>query len=126
MRNDILLNTLTSVDNVEIVKCGGYVLEVFDGFSVKTKNTILKQKLLLICLKKDLSKSQGKNLLQNLSKKIGLSVYGGSIRNDKNEEHKCVTETQLRENFDDRVKEWFLLKNDKLIVKLEADKGVDD
>ena len=32
----------------------------------------------------------------------------------------------MGENFDDRVKEWFPLKNGNLIVKLEDDEGVDD
>ena len=32
----------------------------------------------------------------------------------------------MRENFDDRVKEWFPLKNGNLIVKIEDDEGVDD
>ena len=83
--------------------------------------------MLPICLKeRDLFKSQGKNLLQTLVKKIGLSVYGGNIRKDIKEEYKCVTENWMRENFDDRVKEWFPLKNDNLIVKLEGDEGVDD
>ena len=34
MRNGIILDTLTSADIVEIVKCGGFMLEVFEGFSV--------------------------------------------------------------------------------------------
>ena len=42
--------------------------------------------------KRDLFKSQGEDLLQNLVKKIGLSVYGGNIRKNKNEDYKCVTE----------------------------------
>ena len=32
----------------------------------------------------------------------------------------------MREKFDDRVKEWFPLKNGNLIVKLEDDEGIDD
>ena len=76
--------------------------------------------------KRDLFKSQGKDLLQNIAKKIGLSVYGGNIRKDINEEYKCVTETWMKENFDDRVKEWFPLENGNLIVKLQDDEGVDD
>ena len=32
----------------------------------------------------------------------------------------------MKENFDDRVKEWFRPKNGNLIVKLEDDEGVDD
>ena len=54
-------------------------------------------------------KSPGKDFLQNLAKKIGLSVYGGNIRKDRNEEYKCVTEIWMREKSDDRYKEWFPL-----------------
>ena len=79
-----------------------------------------------MCKKRNLFKSQGKDLLQNLAEKIALSVYGGNIRKDINEEYKCVTETWMRENFDDRLKEWFPLRNGNLIVKLEDDEGVDD
>ena len=66
-------------------------------------------------------KSQGKVLLQNLAKKSGLSVYGGNNRKEINEEYKCVTETWLRKIFDDRVKEWFPLKDGNLLVKIEVD-----
>ena len=76
--------------------------------------------------KRDLFKSQQKDLLRNLVKKIGFSVYGGNIRKDINEEYNCVTEIWTRETFDDRVKEWFPLKNGNLIVKLEDDEGVDE
>ena len=76
--------------------------------------------------KRDLIKSQGKDLLQSLAKKIGLSVYGGNIGKDINEDYKCVTEIWMRENFDDWAKEWFPFNNGKLIVKIEDVKGVDD
>ena len=36
MRIGIIMDTLTSVDIVEIVKCGGIILEVFHDFSVVT------------------------------------------------------------------------------------------
>ena len=32
MRNDIKIDFLTSVDIVEIVECGGVILDVFKGF----------------------------------------------------------------------------------------------
>ena len=32
MRNGIIIDTMTSVDIVEIVKCGGVILEVYEGF----------------------------------------------------------------------------------------------
>ena len=68
--------------------------------------------------KRDKFETQKKDLLQNLAKKIGLYDYGGKIRKDINEEYECVTEKWQEEIFDDRVKEWFPLKNGKLIVKL--------
>ena len=36
MRNGIIVDTLTIVDNVEVVKCDGVILEAFEGFSVLT------------------------------------------------------------------------------------------
>ena len=127
MRNGIIIDTLTSVDIVEIVKCGGVILEIYEGFFCQNLEFNLYTEFVTDTFKKrDLFKSQGKDLLQNLAKKIGLSVYGGNIRKDINEEYKCVTENWIRENFDDRVKEWFPLRNNNFIVKLEDDEGVDD
>ena len=127
VRNGIIIDTLTSVDIVEIVKCGGVIMDVYEGFFCH--NLEFNPYIEFVTdmfQKRDMFKSQGKDLLQNLAKKIGLSVYGGNIRKDINEEYKCVTENWMRENFDDRVKEWFPLKNGNLIVKLEDDEGVDD
>ena len=52
---------------------------------------------------RDLLKATGRDLLQNLAKKIGLSVYGDNIRKDTNEEYNCVTEIWMKKKFDDRV-----------------------
>ena len=126
-RNGEIIDTSTSVDIVEIVKYGGVILEVFEGFFCH--NLIFNPYTEIVTdmfKKRDLLKSQGEDLLQNLAKKIGLSVYGSNIRKYINEEYKCVTENWMRENFDDRVKDWFPLKNGNLIVKLEDDEGVDD
>ena len=127
MRNGIIIDTLTSVDIVEIVKYDGVILDIYEGFfSHNLEFNPYTEFVTDMFQKRDMFKSQGKDLLQNLAKKIGLSVYGGNIRKDINEEYKCVTENWIRENFDDRVKEWFPLKNGNFIVKLEDDDGVDD
>ena len=127
MRNGIIIDTLTNVDIVEIVKYGGVILEVYEGFFCHNlEYNPYTEFVTDMFQKRDMFKSQGKDLLQNLAKKIGLSVYGGNIRKDINEEYKCVNENWMRENFDDRVKEWFPLKNGNFIVKLEDDEGVDD
>ena len=127
MRNGIIIDTLTSVDIVEIVKYGREILEVYERFFCHNLNSNSYTEFVTDMFeKRDLFKSQGKDVLQNLAKKIGLSVYGGNIRKEINEEYKCVTENWMRENFDDRVKEWFPLKNNNFILKLEDDEGVDD
>ena len=127
MTNGMIIDTLTSVNIVEIVKCGSVILEVYEGFFCHNlEYNPYTEFVTDMFEKRDLFKSQGKDLLQNLAKKIGLSVYGGNIRKDINEKYKCVTENWMKENFDDRVKEWFPLKNGNLIKKLEEDEGVDD
>ena len=105
MRNGIIIDTLTSIDIVEIVKYGGIILEIFEGFFCHNREYNPYTEFVTDMFeKRDLFKSQGKDLLQNLAKKIGLSVCGGNIREDINEEYKCVTENWMKENFDDRVK----------------------
>ena len=102
MRNGLIIDTLTSVDIVEIVKCGGVILEIYEGFFCHNlEYNPYTEFVTDMFEKRDLFKSQGKDLLQNLAKKIGLSVYGGNIRKDINEEYKCVTENWMKENFDD-------------------------
>ena len=126
MRDGVLIDTLKNVDIVEVSKCGGVNLLVFEGFFRHSLEynpyTVFVADMFE---KRHFIKSQGKDLLHSLVKKIGLTVYGGSTRKDVNEENKCVTENWMRENFDDRVKEWFSVKNGNLIVILQNDESVD-
>ena len=125
MRNGIIIDTLTSVDIVEVVKCGGVILEFYEGFFCQNlENNPYKEFAADMFEERDLFKSQGKDSFQNLAEKIGLSVYSGNIRRDTYEKYKCVTETSRRETFHDWHKEWFPLRNGKLMVKLEDDEGV--
>ena len=102
-------------------------MEVFEGFSCQNlEYNPYTEFVTDMFEKRGLFKSQAKEIHPNLAKKIGLSVYGGNFRKGINEEYKCVTENWMRENFDDRVKKCFPLKNGNLIVKLEDDKGVDE
>ena len=70
MRNGIIIDTLTSVDIVEIVKCGDVILEVFEGFFCHNLEFNPYTEFVSDMFeKRDLFKSQGKELLQNLVKK---------------------------------------------------------
>ena len=127
MRNGITSDISTSVDIVEIVKCGGVILEVYECFFCHNlEYNPYTDFGTGMFEKRDLFKSQGNDLLQDLAEKIALSVYLGNIRKDINEKYKSVIEIWMRENFDDRAKEWFRFKNGSLLVKLEDDEGVDD
>ena len=55
-----------------------------------------------------------------------MSVNGANCRKDKNEYQKSVTDTCMREVFDDVIREWFPSKNGNFIVKLHDDEGGDD
>ena len=57
--------------------------------------------------KPELYKKQRKELLQTLSRKTINSVYGGNYKKDVNDQFECVTENWMKENFDDRAKEWY-------------------
>ena len=54
LRNGIIIDTLTSIDIIEIVKCGGVFLDVFEGFFCHNLEYNLIQVLLPIYLKKEI------------------------------------------------------------------------
>ena len=69
MRNGIIIDTLTSVDIVEIVKCGGEILEIYEGFFRHNLNFNPYTEFVTdMFQKRDMFQSQGKELLQNLAK----------------------------------------------------------
>ena len=66
---------MTSIDIVEIVICGGVILETYEGFfCYNLEYNPYTEFVTDIFEKRDLFLWQGKDLLQNLAKKIGLSV----------------------------------------------------
>ena len=68
MRIGIIKDTLTSVDIVEIVKYGGVILEVYEGFfCYNLEYNPYTEFVTDMFQKRDLFKSQGKDLLQNLA-----------------------------------------------------------
>ena len=127
MRVGVFMDTITRIDILEIAKSGGFILEVFEGFLCHIIEFNPFMELFNDMYEKiDLFKARGRDLLQNLAEKFGLSVHDGEKWKGINEECKCVTYTWMTENVDHGVKGWFPLKNGCLIVKLVDDKGVDD
>ena len=54
MRNGIIIDTLTSVDIVEKVKCGGIILEIFEGFFCHNLEYNPYTEFVTVCLKKEI------------------------------------------------------------------------
>ena len=109
MRKSVILDTLTSVGIVEIVKCGGFILEICEGFFCHNSEMKTYTKFVSDLVEKRHSYySQGWNLVQNIAKK------------------RLGYQSTWYYYFDDRVREWFPLKNGNSVVKLENDKKVDD
>ena len=84
MRNGYIVDTLTSVDIQEIVKIGGRVIEIYEGFIYRenfevnpNKNVILK----LFALGQKY-KDEGNDVMQLLVKFLMNSLYGENIRKD--------------------------------------------
>ena len=112
---------MTTIETVEIVKCGGKIMELYEAFfNHNLGYNPYTEFVTDMFEKRDLIKSQGKDLLQNLADSIGLSINGGDIRKDINEYYKCVTETWMRASFDDKIKDQFPLKIGKLIENLKT------
>ena len=76
-RNGVVIDTLASVDIVEIVKCGGVILNVYEGFFCHNlEYNPYTEFVTDMFEKRDIFKSQGKDLLQNLAKK---SAYQSTV-----------------------------------------------
>ena len=91
---------MTSLDIVQVVESSGVFLDVYEGFSCHNQEyNPYKEIVTNMFEKRDLIKSQGKDLLQKIAKKIGFSVFLSLFRKDVDEKCKSVTETWMREKF---------------------------
>ena len=65
MRNGIIIDILTGCDIAELVKCGGVVLEIYEGFYCHNLEYNPYTELVFdLFEKRNLCKAQGKALLQ--------------------------------------------------------------
>ena len=128
MRIGYTIDTLTSVDNQEIVEMGGKVIEIYQGVTYRDNFEIspfrkVIEKLFALRQK---YKDQKIDFLQGLVKLIINSLYGVQIRKDLNESYYCKTENWMKTEFDENVLDYWKLPNGKYIVKMKKDDGLDD
>ena len=66
-------------------------------------------------------KDKKNDLMQGLIKLIMNSLHGVQIRRDINESYYCISETWMKTEFDEIVLDYWRLRNENYIVKMEKD-----
>ena len=126
-RNGDITQHLTSVDIEEVVRVGGVIKEFYEGFICDNLNyNPFREYILDMTAKRNEYKKQSKTILADLCKKISNGTYGGCIRCDIRDVLRCVSETWMKTEYDDRVKEYIPLKNGIYRVNIKDHDGVDD
>ena len=126
-RNGDIKQHLTSVNIEEVVKVGGVIEELYEGFICDNLDyNQFKEYMLDMTARRNEYRKQGKNILQDMCKKISNGTYGGCIRCDIYDVLKCVSENWMKTEYDDRVKEYIPLKDGNYLVNVKDHDGVDD
>ena len=119
-RNGYITQHLTSVNIEQIVRVGGVIKELYEGFTCDNIDyNQFKEYILDMTAKRNEYRKQGKNILQDMCKKISNGTYGGCIRCNIHDVLKCVSENWMKTKYDDGVKEYIPLKKRKLFSKRE-------
>ena len=128
MRNGYIIDTLTSVDNQEIVKIGGKVIEIYEGVIYRENFKVIPFRKVIekLFASRQKYKDEKNDLMQGLVKLIMNSLYGVQIRRDINESYYCESENWMKTEFDENVLDYWKLPNGKYIVKMKKDDGLDD
>ena len=128
MRNGYIIDTITSVDNQEIVKIGEKVVEIYEGviYRENFKVSLFRKFIENLFALRQKYKDEKNDLMQGLVKLIMNSLYGVQIRRDINESYYCKSETWMKTEFDENVLDYWKLPNGNYFVKMKKDDGLDD
>ena len=112
-RNGVIIATLTSVDIIEIVKIGGVILKVYEGFFCESLDFNPYADFVLdMHNKRNEYKKKGNDLSSTQVKKVMCSVYGGNVRKDILDKYVCVSDDWMDREYDKSVKEIIPLENE--------------
>ena len=126
-RNGVIIATLTSIDIMEIVKIGGVILKVYEGFFCESLDFNPYSDFVLDMHKKrNEYKKKGNDLSATQVKKVMCSVYGGNVRKDILDKYVCVSDDWIDREYDKSVKEIIPLENETYVIKKHIHEGKDD
>ena len=128
MRNGYILDHLTSADIQEIIKIGGITIEIYEcvfyreSFKVSPFRKVIDK---LFALRQKY-KDEGNDVIHLLVKLFLISFYGEQIRKDIEESFACKSESWMRTEYVERVKNYFKISLGKYIGKMIHDKELED
>ena len=126
-RNGDITQHLTSVVIGEIVRSGGYIVNILEGIiCVDLEHNLFQRFITDMTEKRKKTEKEIKTFLQTITKKCSNSVYGGCRRKDIEDFEECGTPRWMKNEYDDSVNHWFLLKNHNNRVRSKDSDGVDD
>ena len=127
MRNGYIIDTLTIVDNLEIVKIGGRVIEIYGGviyrenFKISPFRKVLEK---LFALRQK-NKDEHNDLIEGLVTLIKKSLYGVQIRKDIDQSYRFKSQHWMEAEYDEKVLDYWRLPNGIYIVQFKKDDGLD-
>ena len=107
MRNGYIIDTLTSVDNQEIVKMGGKV--IYEGVSYRENFKISPFRKVIeeLLASRQKWKDKKNDLMQKLVKLFNNTLHGVQIRRDISESNYCKSETWMKTEFGENVLDYW-------------------
>ena len=100
-RNGVIIATLTSIDIIEIVKIGGVILKVYEGFFCESLDFNPYSDFVFDMYdKREQYKKKGNDLSSTQVKKVMCSVYGGNVRRDILDKNVCVSDEWMDTEYD--------------------------
>ena len=127
MRNGYIIDTLISVDILEIVKIGG-VLQVYEGVIYRENFKVSPFKKVIDKLFELRQKYEDEiiDVMQLLVKLIVNCLYGEQIRKDIEESYQCKSEMWMMTEYDERVLDYQRINYGNYVVKMKDDEGLRD
>ena len=128
MCNGNIVDTLTSVDNQEIVKIGGKVIEIYECVVYREtfEESPFKKVIDKLFELRQKYKDENNDVMPLLVNLFMSSFYGEQRCKDIEESYQCKSEMCMQTEYDERVLDYQKINYNIYIVKLKDDEGLED
>ena len=122
-----IIQHLTSVDSTKLVHNGAIIPKFFESFICDNLEfNPFEEFVVDMTVKRNKVKKEKKTYCKHFSKKQTNSVYGYTLGVDIKDGYKYVSNHWMGTEYDERLKEWFPIKNGNVLVKINDHDGVDN